>query len=121
MTDYVTQGTVQVEIESAHLLIRINPNQDYAVKHNEKSYIIFMPKDTTLGLALTTVLVNAKILEKSSKEVIIHGQNDDRLAQALTKAAFDKTNIEIVVDIDQHDNITVKSIKIPATLRSDTV
>lgn len=116
MTDYVTQGTVQVEIESARLLIWINPNQDYSVKHNEKIYIIFMPKDTTLGSALTTVLVNAKVLEKSSKGVILHRQNDDRLAQALTQAAFESTNIEIAVDIDGSNNITIKSIKIPATL-----
>lgn len=108
--DYVTQGTVQVEIESNRLLIRINPNQDYVVKHNEKSYIIFMPKEPK------TARVNAKVLEKSSKEVIIHEKNDDRLAQALAKAAFDKTNIEIGVSINDADNtIIIKSIKIPAT------
>ena len=116
MTDYVTQGTIQVEIESNRLLIRINPHQDYALKNNEKNYIIFMPKETTLGSAPSTALMNAKVLEKSSKDVIIHGQNDDRIAQALTKAAFEKANIEIRVSIDETKNtIIIKSVKIPAT------
>lgn len=107
--DYVTQGTVQVEIESNRLLIRINPHQDYVVKHNEKSYIIFMPKEPKMAR------VNAEVLEKSSKDVIIYGQNDDRIAQALTKAAFEKVNIEIGVSIDETKNtIIIKSVKIPA-------
>ena len=48
MADYVTQGTVQVEINGTNLIARINPSQNYAVKHNGIDYIIFMPINVAL-------------------------------------------------------------------------
>ena len=107
---YVTQGTVQAitippTAGVSELEIKINPRQDYAVKHNGKSYIIFMPVDATS--------VDAKVLEVSAAT----GKPDVKdsvLVTALIKAAFNSTNIDIVVDFSTIP-ITIKSIKIPAT------
>ena len=105
---YVTQGTVQaITIPTAgvsDLEIKINPRQDYAVKHNGKSYIVFMPVSAS---------VDAKVLEVSAAT----GKpdvKDSLLVGALINAAFKSTNIDIVVDFSTIP-ITIKSIKIPAT------
>jgi hypothetical protein len=40
---YVTQGTIQVERKTKDAVESfINPTTDYAVKHNEKGYIVFV-------------------------------------------------------------------------------
>lgn len=101
MADYVTQGTVQVEINGTNLMARINPSQNYAVKHNGIDYIIFMP--------INVHSVEAKVFgtPKGTDPV-----TDFTLVQALIQAAFSGTKIEIVVD--KGCNI-IESIKIPAT------
>lgn len=112
---YVTQGTVQaITIPTtagvSELEIKINPRQDYAVKHNGNNYILFMPVGPGAG---------AKVLEVSAAT----GRPDVKdsvLVEALINAAFNSTNIEIMVDIVGKD-ISIKSIKIPATLLLDTV
>jgi hypothetical protein len=101
MAEYVTQGTVQVEINGANLKVRINPSQNYAVKHNGIDNIIFMPINVPSD--------EAKVF-CAPKD--IDSVTDVNLVQALIEAAFSGTKIEIKVDKDCN---SIKSIKIPAT------
>ena len=112
MAVYITRGTVQITMAAAvigDLEIKINPSQDYTVKHIKKDYIIFMPNNAAVN-------VNAKVFEAPTKAKLPVTNNAlNALVQASINAAFKSTNIEIVVDIDENNNnITVQSIKIPA-------
>jgi hypothetical protein len=44
---YVTQGTVQLErLTESKAEMFINPTPDYAVKHNEKDYVVFVEAES---------------------------------------------------------------------------
>ena len=107
MADYVTQGTVQFEINGADLVIRINPSQNYVVKHNDKNYIILMP--------INVSTIKAKVFEVPA-EAKLSTKKDILLKTTLIYAALNNTNIEIIVEIDGGSIKGIKSIKIPATL-----
>ena len=112
MTDYVTQGTVRVTTaaNTDSVVITINPNQDYAVKHNNMNYIIFMPNGASAGASALDV----KIF-KAPKEIENLPVTNVALVQALINAAFNKINIEIMVEIDGSYVKKIKTITIPAT------
>ncbi len=106
MADYVTQGIVQVEINDTDQLVRINPSQNYAVKHNGKNYIIFMP---VVASANATVFEVVEVFTATGRPDV---------TMALINAASNSTNINIVVEFpntSSSTNIAIKSIKIPAT------
>jgi hypothetical protein len=52
MTKFLTQGTMRMQAEkdatgALKVTAWINPIPDYTVKHQEKEYVVFMPKDPT--------------------------------------------------------------------------
>ena len=107
-TMYVTQGTVQVELTGATILVGINPVQDFTVKYCRGDYIVFMPDSATL--LPEAKLLDAKACQKSQK---FSAPPD--LKQVLTDAALSSNSVEVKVDLSKEPGEIV-SIKIPATL-----
>lgn len=103
---YVTWGTVQItaSVES-DFKIKINPHQDYSVKHNKENYIIFMPNGNSIS--------DAKVFKTKEVETLVI-KKAKPLIHALIQAVANNTNIEIVVKIDNSNKITIESITIPA-------
>ena len=103
---YVTQGKVQMEFKAdGNILVRINPIQDYSVKHNGKAFTIFVhydPKEKESELA-------AKIFDATYSFAV-----DDKFLTALLEAATKEIKIEIT--IEGSNPSIIKSLKIPATL-----
>lgn len=132
---YVTQGTVQVELKpqskeaqsETAIEIRINPVQEFTVKYRKKDkdretdYIVFMPDNAQSSCA--------KVFEKVQPFTFTPASAD--FVKALTDAALRSIKIEIKGDFPPADDnpsqgktppkINIVSIKVPATLRSDTV
>ena len=111
---YITQGTIQVELKNRTAVeIRINPAQDYSVKHEKSGrktdYIVFINDQSH----------EAKVFEKT--QMFISGQSD--FLQHLTDAAFKQSKIELrVTSFNDGKSISgaaveieIESIKIPAT------
>jgi hypothetical protein len=105
---YVTQGTVQIERKSEiEADIIINPTQDYAVKHNEREYIVFVKvkEDSEDSKDEEPPSIASKLFEKRKPF-----PTEKYLIEMLTKAAVERTRVEIT--INAHDTIT--ALKIPA-------
>jgi hypothetical protein len=112
--EYVTQGTVQVELKAQSktaIEIRINPVRGFTVTYREKDYIVFVRDSATPP----PDALDAKAFEKTQT---FSAPPD--LKQALTDAALKGSMMEIKVDFSKTPGQIV-SITIPATLRSDTV
>jgi hypothetical protein len=104
--DYVTQGTVQVEFSVKTAIdVRINPVQEFTVRYREKDYTVFMTDDPK---------VDAKAVEKDHAFRV-----PNTLERVLNDAALKNITVEIKVDFSKVPKIV--SVKIPATLRSETV
>ncbi len=103
MADYITQGTVQVvtalKAGTTDLEIKINPSQNYAIKHADKNYIVFINDANRDGMVFEVATKTWKI---PVAETI--------LVAALINAASNSANIEI--EVDSTGDI-IKSIKIP--------
>ena len=85
--EFLTQGTVQVELtpSGTSIKIRINPVQDFSVKHGGNDYIVFMPDSTTAPL-------DAKAFEKTEA---FEADIADPVLRVLTDAALKSIKIEI--------------------------
>jgi hypothetical protein len=109
---YVTQGTVQVERRTkTEADIFIAPTPDYAVKHNEQEYIVFVdaesqPPQSRLFETKTKVCT----IQKKTKGFAI---KEEHFIEMLTEAAFKTTRIEIRMN---DDCTKIEAIKIPAML-----
>jgi len=100
---YVTQGTVQVERRTkTEADIFITPTPDYAVKHNEQEYIVFVDAESQPPQSI--------LFETKTKGFAI---KEEHFIEMLTEAAFKTTRIEIRMN----DNCTkIEAVKIPAML-----
>jgi hypothetical protein len=110
LMQYVTQGTVQVELTGKTIDVRINPVQEFTVSYREKNYIVFMPDFIPDG----SKPLDTKAVEKTHP----FKTTNTAFTQALTDAASKSIKVEIKVDFSKAPEEIV-SIKIPATLRSD--
>lgn len=134
-TMYVTQGTVQVEFcEEAQtralaIAVRINPVQDFTVRLCKEDCIVFVPEEFQ-KLDNTAKQVGAKVFKRTQEFGIAAAlAKCSTFQQVLTDAARGGTKIEIKIFLldspdkaqPVEDIINIVSIKIPATLRSDTV
>src|SRR5579859_6211852 len=98
---FVTQGTVQVlRTASAEAEIFINPTPDYAVKHNEKDYIVFVDTGSSPP--------GSRLCEKKTK---VCTSQEAHFIEMLTAAAFQRTKIEIRMNVDF---TKIEGLKIPA-------
>jgi hypothetical protein len=105
--EYLTQGTIQVELTGTAIQVRINPIQNFIVKHNGKDYIVFMPD------SMTARMLDLKAFEKTQS---FSAPPD--LASALTDVAVKETKIEIKINDPStrpKAAYNIASIKIPAT------
>jgi hypothetical protein len=130
-TMYVTQGTVQVEFyekaqtKALALAVRINPVQDFTVKLCKEDCIVFV-KEEFQKPDNKAKQADAKVFKKTQEFVI--DPDCSTFQQVLIDAAREGTKIEIKISVpappDKNqpvEDIKIVSIKIPATLRADTV
>jgi hypothetical protein len=111
---FVTQGTVQIEVKHNDVyVIRINPVQDYAVKHNSDVFIVFVPETKDAGKCQP----RHSYLFKRCQEFDV----DVKLGHTLIHAAIANTKVEIIIEdcTSPPALCTIQSIKIPATLLPD--
>jgi hypothetical protein len=98
---YVTQGTVQIErLTETKAEIFINPASDYAVKHNEEDYIVFV------GAGFPRL--ESRLFDRKKKSFTVQ---QGYFIEMLTKAAFARTKIEIKMDAGC---TKIMALKIPA-------
>ena len=99
---YVTRGTIQlVETGNSnddHILI--TPADDYSVKRGNDRYCVFIDP--------TPAAIDAKIYSSDHKFCF-----NNALKESLRTAAFKRTLLELILDLDNSGTIT--EIKIPAT------
>jgi hypothetical protein len=85
MTKYVTRGTVQfMSLPTGRGEIRIAPSDDYAIKHKDKRYLVFIcdsPQPTPDGTKLYETDISFKFA--------------DNLREILIRSAFDRTCLEL--------------------------
>jgi fructose-specific component phosphotransferase system IIB-like protein len=116
---YVTQGTVQIERKTeTEAVIFISSTPNYAVKHNEKDYVVFVEAKSSQPDAESTQL-NAELKPQSRlfDKKTQHFTAEVYLIEMLIKAAFKKTCIEITITIDdppKEDPPKITALKIPA-------
>ena len=107
---YVTQGTVQLELNSENkAIVIINPVQGFNIKCVDKDYIVFVP-EVALDHGSEAQVFKKTQRFKTDKLHIIN---------LLTEAAFKRTTIEIKIkkeDFSKPMDIEIVSIKIPATV-----
>jgi hypothetical protein len=102
---HVTQGTVQVERNTKDAVKTfINPTTDYAVKHNEKDYIVLVNAESPS---------KSRLFERKKNGFTIEGFTATELyfIEMLTDAAFKGTKIEIMMNADC---TKIEALKIPA-------
>ncbi len=132
---YVTHGTIQVEfckkaqIEDIAIVVRINPVQDFTVKLCKEDCIVFVPEEFQKP-DNKAKQAGAKVFKKTQEfELDPVFAKHFTFQQVLTDAALKGTKIEIKISLPDppdktqpvEDIINIVSIKIPATLQSDTV
>jgi hypothetical protein len=126
-TRFVTQGTVQVEVKcdgtkpNGDYVVRINPTQDYSVKHNSDIFIVFISE--TLRKSETPrkgeCLPCAGHLFRKSQDFGVDA-DDAKLGQTLIHAAITNTKVEIIIgDCAPPDLCRIQSVRIPASLSAD--
>lgn len=121
---YVTRGKVQVELKTGNdeIEIRIDPVQEYAVKHKKDALIVFIddiddgPENQPLDA----------IAFKNTQKFTTKCTKCCDIARVLTNAAFKQIVIEIKIKEKPilssppgSDPIEIESIRIPGTFGSD--
>jgi hypothetical protein len=106
MTDYVTHGTVQFTKRagaSPGETVQIAPTNDYAIKHSDKCYIVFI--DDSLTPTPYGLLMRAFDIEHP------FSCSDDHLREVLKEAAFKRIRLKLTID----DTSQIIEITIPAS------
>lgn len=97
---YVTQGTIQIERRTkSEAEFFITPTPDYAVRHDGKDYIVFVGVDSSE--------TRSQLFEKRKGFRI----GEEHFIEMLSKAAFQRTKIEIRMNADC---TKIDALKIPA-------
>jgi hypothetical protein len=126
---YVTRGKVQVELKAGNgeIEVRIDPIQDYTVKHEKDNLTVFISINDDLNVQPLRAIAFKKTQRfRTTKESLV---------QPLTYAALKQIAIEIKIpdaaavracsppcsplESTTSDPIEIESIKIPGTLGSD--
>jgi len=107
LMSYVTQGTVQIEHKPrTHAHITISPTPNYAVKHNDKDYVVFVEVvEDGKSEDTRSTSPNSKLFEKTTSFA-----TEGDLVGMLTEAAFRRTSIEITINAGN----AITALKIPA-------
>jgi hypothetical protein len=107
---YVTRGNIQIELKTGNedVVIKINPVQGYAVKHEKEDWTVFI-KDDPKAQSL-----DARVFKTTQSFTTA---KDSCFIQALVSAALQQTVIEI--RIKEPNSQKIESIKLPGTLGSD--
>jgi hypothetical protein len=103
---HLTQGTVRIECDAVgtkpKYSVTINPTPDYAVKHKDKNYIVFVP-ETDPGKT------GCWVFERDQTFTIA----EDGVRTILIAAAVGGRKLEI--GIQATENPEIVAVKIPAT------
>lgn len=110
---YVTQGTVQIELKTGtgandtnDITVTINPAQDYTVRHDSKTFIVFIedePKDqpAEAGAGKPKVQPRRTMAFEKTQIFTIRTENSKKaespLVQSLVDAALKRTKIEVKI------------------------
>lgn len=100
---YVTQGTVQLERDGTTAKIFISPTSDYAVRHRENDYVVFVSESPSSR-------PQSRLLDKKAGSLTIDVKKKE-LIEVLTEAAFERTVVEIIGNAKCTD---VEAVKVPA-------
>lgn len=124
---YVTQGTVQIELNAGtgandknEITVTINPAQDYTVRHNSKTFIVFIAdesKDQKMeaGTGEPKGQPFRTIAFEKTQSFIITSENSKNPESSLVRSLVDAALKQIKIEVKIQPPNVIESVKIPAT------